>query len=361
MRVRLSVDVAVVAAGVALGAAMYLRLPEELPTIFNIPVGRLFIAFLLPTAAVVIKLVLHRLLRPRPVHVPVDAQSLAVCEAIVLRILVFLTLVHAILLLALTGILSGRSWAGRILPMLVGLTLISIGNHLPRTRPNLAIGLAIRTTLSDRDAWIRVHRLAGYAVVTLGAVIVTGALVLPAALAPNAGRLVEPAVLFGIPALVLYARRQPGDKVRIPEVQESSPARAGSEDSIMPSAGRLLLEQPERVVGFDVVELVLRLGAAGIFLGVGITKFESDSMWVRMFTDIGFGVWFRYFTGSIQVLGGLLLLMRRTAAAGALLSACTMAGAAIVHLFVLPTGIGGAIVPLVLLAFAIVVGVRAKG
>ena len=128
----------------------------------------------------------------------------------------------------------------------------------------------------------------------------------------------------------------------------------------MPATARLLTEQPEQADGVDVVELVLRLGAAAIFVGVGVTKFESHSMWVRMFADIGFGVWFRYFTGSIQVLGGLLLLMRRTAAAGAVLGSGTMAGAVAVHLFVLPTGVGGAIIPFVLMVFTIVVGLRAR-
>jgi putative oxidoreductase len=121
---------------------------------------------------------------------------------------------------------------------------------------------------------------------------------------------------------------------------------------------RLLLEQTDRVPAFDITGWVLRVAACAVFVGVGATKFESQSMWVGMFNDIGLGNWFRYLTGALQVAGGLLLLVPRTAAAGAAIAASTMAGAIAVHLFVLPTGVGGAVIPFVLLIFTLVVGFR---
>jgi len=67
---------------------------------------------------------------------------------------------------------------------------------------------------------------------------------------------------------------------------------------------------------------------------------------------MGLGQWFRYFTGSLEVLGALLILSPLLAGFGALLLICIMIGATITHLFV----IGGSPVPaLVLLALSAIV------
>jgi uncharacterized membrane protein YphA (DoxX/SURF4 family) len=79
---------------------------------------------------------------------------------------------------------------------------------------------------------------------------------------------------------------------------------------------------------------------------------------VGLFADIGFGDWFRYLTGAIQSTAGVLLLVPRTTKAGAVLAGCTMAGAIAVHMFLLDTGIGGAIIPALILVFLAVVGLR---
>jgi hypothetical protein len=41
------------------------------------------------------------------------------------------------------------------------------------------------------------------------------------------------------------------------------------------------------------------------FVFIGSTKFDNDpnGMWVKLFEQIGFGQWFRYFTGAMQVGG----------------------------------------------------------
>ena len=121
---------------------------------------------------------------------------------------------------------------------------------------------------------------------------------------------------------------------------------------------RLLLQAQERVPAFDATGWVLRTAVCAVFVGVGATKFQSQSMWVGMFDQIGLGHWFRYLTGGLQVAGGLLFLVPRTARVGAIVAGCTMAGAVLVHLFVLPTGVGGAIIPFGLLVFTLIVGLR---
>jgi uncharacterized membrane protein len=64
---------------------------------------------------------------------------------------------------------------GRLVVVLLGLVFIAIGNLLPRTRPNVAVGLRTKRTLTSVQLWGQVHRVGGYATVGLGIVIgVTG-------------------------------------------------------------------------------------------------------------------------------------------------------------------------------------------
>jgi putative oxidoreductase len=121
---------------------------------------------------------------------------------------------------------------------------------------------------------------------------------------------------------------------------------------------RQLLAPPERVPTVDAVGWVLRIAAAGVFFAVGVSKLESDPFWVRLFAQIGLGDWFRYLTGVMQVAGGLLFLIPRMVSAAAVLAGSTMVGAVAVHLFVLDTGIGGAIIPFALLLFLVAVAMR---
>src|ERR1035441_4275993 len=81
----------------------------------------------------------------------------------------------------------------------------------------------------------------------------------------------------------------------------------------------------------------LRGGIAVAFMVFGAEKFPSDggSSWVKLFHEIGVGQWFRYFTGVVEVLGGVLVLIPRTVTAGLALLACTMASAALILTFVL--------------------------
>ena len=57
---------------------------------------------------------------------------------------------------------------------------------------------------------------------------------------------------------------------------------------------------------------------------------------VQLFDAVGFGQWFRYFTGTVEVFSSVLLLMPSQAAVGAALLAVTMIGALIPHATILP-------------------------
>jgi putative oxidoreductase len=86
---------------------------------------------------------------------------------------------------------------------------------------------------------------------------------------------------------------------------------------------------------------------AGMFLYSGGLKLAGAAVMVGLFEAIGIGQWFRYLTGSIEVVAALLLLTPRLALFGALLAIPTMIGAVATHVFI----VGGSPMPaLVLLA-----------
>jgi putative oxidoreductase len=97
-----------------------------------------------------------------------------------------------------------------------------------------------------------------------------------------------------------------------------------------------------------IVLWILQFASAGLFLLGGFSKLLGAAAMVQMFDAIGIGQWFRYLTGGIEVVSGLLLLVPSLAFFGAAALAITMAGAIVTHLFV----IGGSPVPAVVLLAA---------
>ena len=57
-------------------------------------------------------------------------------------------------------------------------------------------------------------------------------------------------------------------------------------------------------------------------------------MQIAFFETIGFGQWFRYLTGGLEVIGATLVLVPRTAGIAATLLGMTMVGAVEVHLLI---------------------------
>ena len=215
MRSLRSPHLLVVVAGYALGAlALYSGLPQEIPPSWSVPgrgtlwLGAPMVAFLLPTSVAMTDFLLRGLCVKHPVDEPNSLNVLPIYDAIMLRFTVFVVGVHGAVLLAVLGLLSGRSWAAQLVPMMLGFTMISIGNLLPKTRPNLAIGIRTRLTLSDRAFWIRVHRSVGHMVVACGAVLVLSAMTVPRPLGPTMILLVGPAALAGTCLLVRFSRTQ---------------------------------------------------------------------------------------------------------------------------------------------------------
>jgi putative oxidoreductase len=60
-----------------------------------------------------------------------------------------------------------------------------------------------------------------------------------------------------------------------------------------------------------ISDWVLRGSIALVFVLFGAEKFpvNPEGPWVKLFQQIGFGQWFRNFTGIVEILGGLLVLI----------------------------------------------------
>jgi len=71
------------------------------------------------------------------------------------------------------------------------------------------------------------------------------------------------------------------------------------------------------------------------FLAAGGAKLAGVPALVEMFDQVGLGQWFRYFTGLLEVVGAIGLLIPRYAFYAAGLLATVMFGAIIAHLAVL--------------------------
>lgn len=78
-----------------------------------------------------------------------------------------------------------------------------------------------------------------------------------------------------------------------------------------------------------------------MFLMAGFGKLTSDPQMVAVFEQVGIGQWFRYLTGTIEVVSAVLLLVPRTSGLGAVALAFTMVGAIATHIFIL----GGSFAP----------------
>ena len=59
----------------------------------------------------------------------------------------------------------------RLMPILLGLVFVAIGNYMPKCKQNYTIGIKIPWTLASEENWNRTHRLAGWVWVGGGVVM----------------------------------------------------------------------------------------------------------------------------------------------------------------------------------------------
>ena len=128
---------------------------------------RIIVLFLLPVTATVIW-ALIRSLHGRRLAGQENGSADAAIREIVFWIVACLISIHTLLVGVLHGVANMELWASRGVVILVGVTLMIVGNYLPRTRPNMALGIRTSRTLADRQLWMLTHRATGYVAVALG-------------------------------------------------------------------------------------------------------------------------------------------------------------------------------------------------
>ena len=75
-----------------------------------------------------------------------------------------------------------------------------------------------------------------------------------------------------------------------------------------------------------------------VFLFFATAKLKTDdpgAPWVVLFQQIGLGQWFREFTGAVEIIGALLVLVSGKVEAGLVILSITMFGAIVATLLVL--------------------------
>jgi uncharacterized membrane protein YphA (DoxX/SURF4 family) len=110
--------------------------------------------------------------------------------------------------------------------------------------------------------------------------------------------------------------------------------------------------------GRTIAVWALRVVLGLIFLAVGTTKLTGTGNTVEYFAAIGWGQWFRYLTGALDIAGSVLLFVPRWTCYGAIVLACSVGTGTLISLAVLrgdPTWGGPEMVaiPLVLTLLAV--------
>ena len=167
----------IVGAAFIASAVVYPRLPETMPTHFDMsgqPNGwssRLFGAWIMP----LFLLFMWGLVRVLPAIDPRGdnyAKFGGAFEGIIVSIMLFMLGIHIVVLRASLGHPVAMQ---HVLPVGIGVLFIVIGNLLPRARPNWFVGIRTPWTLSSDRVWEKTHRFGGRLFVAGGVIITVAA------------------------------------------------------------------------------------------------------------------------------------------------------------------------------------------
>lgn len=154
---------AAIAVAFAASLLLYPRLPERMPTHFNIAGqvdaygSRLEGAFGLPVVA----LIIYGLLFVIPYADPKRASLLRSSDAYMLMrtaVVLFMLYMHGVILYT---VLRGGTLSNGLIFAGTGAVFIVMGNYMPRMRPNWIAGIRTPWTLSSESVWRATHRLGG--------------------------------------------------------------------------------------------------------------------------------------------------------------------------------------------------------
>lgn len=102
-----------------------------------------------------------------------------------------------------------------------------------------------------------------------------------------------------------------------------------------------------------IVAWTLQIVVAAVFFAAGGAKLGGVPYMVQLFAQLGAGQWFRFVTGTVEVIGAFALVYPRLTPLGGLWLGFTMFCAVLIHLLVLHTSPAGALVLLLLNALIV--------
>jgi uncharacterized membrane protein len=179
----------IVAAAVIASALVYARLPDRIPTHWELsahPAGavptpngwssRLSGAWALPVFLLgmwALVIILPKI-DPRGSNYAKFSNTF---EGIIVSIMLFMLGMHIIILGAALGYPVAMD---RVFPVGLGVLFIVIGNLLPRARPNWFVGIRTPWTLSSDRVWEKTHRFGGHVFVVAGILMILSGVVVAA-------------------------------------------------------------------------------------------------------------------------------------------------------------------------------------
>jgi putative oxidoreductase len=105
------------------------------------------------------------------------------------------------------------------------------------------------------------------------------------------------------------------------------------------------------------VIVVLKIFLCLTFLLIGVFKLSGTAQTIQLFEAIGWGQWFRYLTGILDIIGAVLLFLPRWTFYGALILVCTIGSAT---LFCLISLHNNPAVPLTLTLLAVLLALMTR-
>ncbi|MGB9683086.1 MAG: SdpI family protein [bacterium] len=165
-----------------LGAIFYPRLPEKVPSHWNAKgevdqySSRFWGAFGMPI--MIALLYLGLLYIP---YIDPKRENYIRFESTYRIIRVLIVLIFSILQIVLLGVvLTGKNYLiSRLVPALIGVMFIFIGNFLPKVKYNWFLGVRTPWTLSNEEVWRKTHKFSGYLFVIGGLLMLLGAFLSP--------------------------------------------------------------------------------------------------------------------------------------------------------------------------------------
>lgn len=156
---------------------VYDRLPDQIPIHWgndgepNDYASKFIAAFGLPVFMAVINIISHISLDYDPKKR--NASSVLIrfgkwCIPILSVILVPVTLLWS---------MDYKISIDKLVPMIVGLLFIAVGNYLPKSKQSYTVGIKLPWTLNSTENWNKTHHMAGYLWILSGLVMILGCFV----------------------------------------------------------------------------------------------------------------------------------------------------------------------------------------